>query len=98
MSDGTMIVNFIAMQQASADIQSALGTLESQLGQLEQDARPLVDSWDGQAKDAYLARQTSWRQAAADLASMLREIKRALDDSAVDYAHTERRNVGLFES
>jgi WXG100 family type VII secretion target len=96
MNDGMMIVNFAALQQASADIHVALATLQGELDGLERDAGPLVHTWDGQAKEAYLARQTSWRQAAADLTVMLREIRRALDESAADYAHTERRNVELF--
>jgi WXG100 family type VII secretion target len=51
MSD-TLVVNFAALQQASQDIQGALDALTSQLGQLEQDAAPLVATWDGTAREA----------------------------------------------
>ncbi|WDZ86355.1 WXG100 family type VII secretion target [Micromonospora cathayae] len=97
MNDGVLVVNFAALQQASADIQRALNTLDSQLGQLERDAAPLVATWSGDAKEAYAQRQTRWRSASQDLQTMLRDIKVAVDDSAADYLNTEKRNVNLFQ-
>ncbi|SNT57254.1 WXG100 family type VII secretion target [Asanoa hainanensis] len=97
MNDDVLVVNFPALQQASADIQRALNTLDTQLGQLERDAAPLIATWDGEARQAYDQRQSRWRTASADLQSMLRDIKRALDDSAADYLSTEKRNTSLFQ-
>ena len=97
MHDDMLVVNFPALQQASVDIQKALNTLDTQLGQLERDAAPLIASWDGEARQAYDQRQSRWRAASADLQSMLRDIKRALDDSAADYLSTEKKNTGLFQ-
>jgi WXG100 family type VII secretion target len=97
MNDGVLVVSFPALQQASADIQKALSTLDSQLGQLERDAAPLVSSWDGDAKQAYEQRQSRWRSASQDLQAMLRDIKAAVDESAADYQSTERRNTNLFQ-
>ncbi|HEX2774672.1 MAG TPA: WXG100 family type VII secretion target [Micromonosporaceae bacterium] len=97
MNDGVLVVTFPALQQASADIQKALSTLESQLAQLERDAAPLVATWSGEAKQAYDQRQARWRAASQDLQSMLREIKIAVDDSAADYLSTEKKNTSLFQ-
>jgi 6 kDa early secretory antigenic target len=97
MNDGVLVVSFPALQQASADIQKALNTLDAQLGQLERDAAPLVASWDGEAKQAYEQRQAKWRSASQDLQAMLREIKIAVDESAADYLNTEKRNTRLFQ-
>jgi WXG100 family type VII secretion target len=94
--DDVLVVNFAALQKASGDIQTALNTMETQLGQLEQDAGPLVAGWSGDAREAYDVRQSKWRGAAGDLSNMLRDIKRALDDSAADYQNTEKRNTDLF--
>jgi early secretory antigenic target protein ESAT-6 len=96
MSD-LMIVNFAALQQAGGHIATAISTLRSELAELEHNAAPLVQTWEGEAKHAYEQRQTSWRQAATDLAAMLGQIKRALDESAAEYAATERRNANLFQ-
>lgn len=97
MNDGVLVVSFAALQQASADIQKALTTLESQLSQLERDAAPLVASWGGEAKQAYEQRQARWRAASQDLQAMLREIRIAVDESAADYLNTEKRNASLFQ-
>lgn len=97
MNDGVLVVNFAALQQAGADIQRALNTLDSQLGQLERDAAPLVASWSGDAREAYGQRQARWRSASQDLQTMLRDIKVAVEDSAADYLNTEKRNVNLFQ-
>lgn len=96
MNDGMLVVSFSALQQASADIQKALNTLDAQLGQLERDAAPLVASWAGDARQAYEQRQAKWRSASQDLQAMLRDIKLAVEDSAADYLHTERKNINLF--
>ncbi|MEV4689551.1 WXG100 family type VII secretion target [Micromonospora echinospora] len=97
MEHGVLVVNFAALQQAGADIQRALSTLESQLGQLERDAAPLVASWNGSAREAYEVRQSRWRAASQDLQAMLRDIKLAVEDSATDYLDTEKRNANLFQ-
>ncbi len=93
----TLVVNFAALQKASADIQNALNALHTQLGQLERDAAPLVATWDGGAREAYDVRQARWQRSANDLSNILRDIKQALDDSAADYQHTEKRNTNLFQ-
>jgi 6 kDa early secretory antigenic target len=97
MNDGVLLVNFAALQQGSHDIQKALNTLQSQLGQLEQDAGPLVATWSGPAQEAYAQRQRKWKAAADDLASILRNIKIAVDESAEDYQRTENNAQHRFE-
>jgi len=96
MAEGVLVVDFSVLGQASADIQHALRTLETQLDQLERDAAPLIATWDGAARQAYEQRQARWRAAARNLQAMLRDIKLAVDDSAADYLSAERRNVSLF--
>jgi WXG100 family type VII secretion target len=97
VNDDLLVVNVAALHKASADIQGALNTLQTQLGQLERDAAPLVAGWSGAAREAYDARQAKWQRAAADLSAILRDIKQALDDSAADYQRTEHHNTGLFQ-
>lgn len=95
MSDA-LVVNFAALQQASAHISTAVDTMRSQLDDLERRAAPLVSTWDGEARAAYDERQRAWRRAAGQLAATLQAIKTSVDQSAADYLHTERRNADLF--
>ena len=93
---GQLSVNFTRLLQTSTHIQNAIAALHSQLEELEQAAAPLVQTWSGEAQQAYQERQAIWRQTSADLARMLQNIKRGLDDSMTDYQGTERYNAGLF--
>jgi WXG100 family type VII secretion target len=97
MDNGLLLVNFGALQQASADIQKALNTVQAQLSQLERDAGPLVATWSGAAQAAYAERQRKWTAASEDLANILRNIKIAVDESAADYQDTERKAQQRFE-
>jgi len=96
-NDGLLLVNFGALQQASADIARALSTLQTQLDQLESDGARLYQTWDGAAQQAYTERQAKWRSAAADLTSILQNIGGAVDRSAEDYISTERQATQRFQ-
>ena len=96
-NDGVLLVNFGSLQQAGADIQKALNTLQSQLDQLERDAGPLVATWSGPAQEAYAQRQTKWRTASRDLQDILQNVKVAVDRSAEDYLSTERQATQRFQ-
>jgi early secretory antigenic target protein ESAT-6 len=89
MNDGLLKVNFESLDRAGDHIQKAVESLDAQLGQLDADARPLVESWEGAAQTAYAARQLRWTNAADDLKAILRDIKIAVHQSAQDYAATE---------
>jgi early secretory antigenic target protein ESAT-6 len=91
-----LVVDFAAMQQAAADIQSAINKLNSDLDTLESDAQPLISTWSGEAQSAYFQRQQTWTNAANDLSQTLRAIQKALVDSTQDYTQTEKTNTGLF--
>jgi ESAT-6 family protein len=91
-----LVVDFAAMHQAAADIQSAINKLSSDLEQLDADAKPLVSTWVGDAQTAYYQRQQTWTTAANDLSQMLRDIQKALVDSTSDYHSTEMTNKNLF--
>lgn len=96
MSD-LLRVDFAALQNAAGSIQAAIGKIEGQLSDLEAAARPLVDTWDGDAKLSYQMRQDKWRQAANDLTAILRDIKGSVDESCASYQATESKNRSLFE-
>jgi early secretory antigenic target protein ESAT-6 len=96
MNDGLLHVSVGALRQAGADIDRALSALRTQLDQLERDAGPLVATWSGEARDTYQRRQAVWRAASEDLQDHLRRIRVALEESAADYAETERVATDRF--
>lgn len=94
--DGRLLVNFAALQQATADINKAIASLQQQLDQLEKHAAPLVETWQGNAKEAYHVRQNQWRRSADDLTQILQNIKAAVERSTEDYVQTERAATQRF--
>ena len=96
-NDGMLLVNFGALQQAGADIQKAVSTLQSQLDELERNAAPLVATWEGEAQQAYAAHQAKWRAASQDLTNILQNIKAAVDQSTEDYITTEKQATSRFQ-
>ncbi|HET9516491.1 MAG TPA: WXG100 family type VII secretion target [Actinoplanes sp.] len=97
MNNGQLVVNFAALTQASSDITRALGELQSQLADLDAHGKRLMDTWDGDARNAYLDKQNRWNSAAQDLTAILRRIQTALDASQGDYLNTEKRATSLFQ-
>ena len=95
-NDDLLVVNFAALEQASRDIQSAVNELQGQLANLEADAKPLVATWSGTARESYDANHLKWTNAANDLTRMLHDIKNAVDESATEYQVTETRNANMF--
>ena len=96
-NDGLLLVNFGALQQASADIGKAVSTMQSQLDEIERVAGPLVSTWQGEAQQAYAARQAKWRASSQDLTQILQNIKAAVDQSCQDYISTEKQATSRFQ-
>ena len=96
MSEGKVVVNFAALHRAADDIANAIKTMESQLDEADNTAKPLLSTWDGGARQAYEQRHHKWTQAAHELKVMLTDIKRAVEDSAAHFQDTENRNTNMF--
>ena len=96
MSGDQLLVNVARLRETSAHIQSTVSSLQAQLADLESDARPLVATWSGAAREAYEQRQNTWREASSDLVSILSQIRMALEEAANDYESTENANANMF--
>ncbi|WP_067494608.1 WXG100 family type VII secretion target [Actinoplanes sp. TFC3] len=96
MTDGLLKVNFGTLATAGADIQRAVSEMEQKLADLDSFAKPLVDTWSGDAQSAYAARQLKWTTASTDLKNILHNIKVAVDQAAQDYATTEANAAKRF--
>jgi WXG100 family type VII secretion target len=91
-----LLVNFGQLQAAVDHIDTAISSLHSSLGDLQNEAKPLTATWSGSAQAAYQQRQQQWTTAAEDITNILLNIKTALQESTTDYIQTERANTNLF--
>jgi|RhiMetdeSRZDD1v2_1073273.scaffolds.fasta_scaffold3887973_2 WXG100 family type VII secretion target len=91
-----IVVKFAALHKASEDINKAISNLTSELDNLEKGVQPLLSTWDGQAREAYYARQREWSSASGDLKQLLLQIKGAVDKSAEIMQARESANMKKF--
>ncbi|MFI5955621.1 WXG100 family type VII secretion target [Cryptosporangium sp. NPDC051539] len=89
-------VNFASLTKAAEDIQSAIGKMNAELDGLEKGVQPLLATWDGDAKAAYMARKREWDSASQDLAQLLTGIKGAVLKSAEIMHAREKQNTNMF--
>jgi WXG100 family type VII secretion target len=95
MPDGIK-VDYATINAAADDCKSTGGELQSQFDQLKSDLNPLINSWDGDAKEAYLAAQRVWDQKFDDLKQVLAQIASVLPQIADGYRGTESGVTQLF--
>lgn len=96
MASGEIVVNFAALRAAAEDIRSTVAGMNSELDNLKQGLQPLLSTWDGEAQQAYHARQAQWDSAASDLNTLLSQIQTAVSRSAEIMEARERANMARF--
>ncbi|RSN27808.1 WXG100 family type VII secretion target [Amycolatopsis sp. WAC 04169] len=93
---GEMKVDYATIHAAADDCKNTGGELESLFGQLKSDLSPLVNTWDGDAKVAYMAAQQEWDNKFEELKQLLAQVAGVLPQLADGYQATEQGVTGLF--
>jgi len=93
---GEMKVDYATIHAAADDCKNTGGELESLFGQLKSDLAPLVNTWDGDAKVAYMAAQQEWDNKFEELKQLLAQVAGVLPQLADGYQATEQGVTGLF--
>jgi WXG100 family type VII secretion target len=60
MSDQSFSIDPVAVMQAHGEIDSAAGKIMGLLTEVEADGKVLLNTWEGDAHQAYVARQHQW--------------------------------------
>ena len=95
-SEGHVLVNFGAVEQAAADVDAVAGQIAQQLADLESFVQPLVSTWEGTASADWRALQTRWDTTAGDLHAVLLDMARALRTAGANYTGAERTNASIW--
>lgn len=96
MSDGSILVTFESVMQASQDCSTINGQLTQELADLKTYLGPLIASWTGRAAEDYQALQRQWDTSADDLSQLLAEISRSLQIAGDNYRQTEQANSSIW--
>jgi early secretory antigenic target protein ESAT-6 len=88
-----VLVTFAALAEAAQTIQSTYNNLNTKLTDLENQLKPVVSTWTGQASENYQVQQQKWNQAQNDLNTVLQAIGKAVEAAHEAYTQTENANA-----
>jgi 6 kDa early secretory antigenic target len=89
-------VNHAGLDQAAQDLQQKVKDIDSRMAQLERELAPLRGGWAGQARSSYDAAKATWDRAIHEMAALLDETGRTVQQSNADYAAADRRGAEAF--
>ncbi len=93
----TIKITYGTVTAAAQDIRSTAKDLESQLNALSARVEKVVATWEGDARDAYRAKQKGWDTNVQGLNDTLNAIARALDGATAGYQQTDRKAAQQFQ-
>lgn len=82
-------VNFGSLEAGQAGIKNTHGQLVTTLDELESNLQPMLQTWDGQAREAYYQCKQEWDNAAAQMAQTLEQIGTAVGTAQQNYRQAE---------
>jgi WXG100 family type VII secretion target len=91
MGGPRIAVNYVAMEEAAAQIKSSSKSIEDISNQLKQQLQKI--DWEGADQQAYDAQMVKWNQALADMNAILHQISGAVETARQGYGDVEDAGV-----
>lgn len=82
--------------EAYGQIDAAANRMRALLEEIDQDGQRLLAGWDGDAQEAFRARQRQWHVDAEAILLKLGEINASLQKSVGIYTEADRRGANLI--
>lgn len=89
-------VSFAQLQATQEQVRSTVNNVNTQLNDLKNYLRPMVQEWTGSAAENYNHAQQQWDKSAADLNQVLSAIGQALGQANDGYQQTEKSNASRW--
>ncbi|MCI0384855.1 WXG100 family type VII secretion target [Streptomyces sp. CNQ085] len=93
----TIKITYGTVVSAAEDVRTAAKELTNQLNALEDKVMKVVNTWDGEAKQAFRAKHAGWSQDVSGLNATLNAIADNLVESTNGYQRTDRKAAQRFE-
>lgn len=90
-------VNFGSLEAGRAGIAKTHGQLVSTLDDLEANLQSMLQTWDGQAREAYYQCKSEWDSAAAAMAQTLNQIGTAVGNANENYGAAEKAATNTWQ-
>ncbi|MBW1601204.1 WXG100 family type VII secretion target [Streptomyces sp. JJ66] len=91
-------VSYGTVIKASEDIGKAATDIATDLENLHSKVMKVVATWEGEAQQAFHAKQTGWEQNVEDLKNTLQDISKALLGATDGYSGTDLKAAQRFQS
>ncbi len=86
-----IVVDYDALTAAEAALTNFQRLIAATLQELNQDLAPLLATWEGNGRDAYLSQQTAWNTASDNLNLTLAAVHAAVGTANLGYQQTDRQ-------
>ncbi|MFE0923324.1 WXG100 family type VII secretion target [Streptomyces nigra] len=98
MADGIIDVNYTVARQAIEELRAQTQQIASVLNNLEDELRPLIQSWEGDDRDTYHQVQMEWNQATANMGKLLDNTGELITFIHDGHIRDERKSVDGWQS
>ncbi|NHD16640.1 MULTISPECIES: WXG100 family type VII secretion target [Actinopolyspora] len=89
-------VNFGQLSAGAESLNQAATKIQSELDELEQMLKPLIETWDGAAKEQYYEAQRKWTESAQNMREIAAKMGMAVNAANESYQAGERANAAKF--
>jgi WXG100 family type VII secretion target len=89
-------VNYDTVTQAAADVRNTAKNLSEQLESLMRRVKAVAETWEGEAKTAYVEIQRDSGEQMDQMSQKLARIAQLLDESVIGYQDTDKGNAARF--
>ena len=94
--DHSFSIEPVQCMQAHREIGEAATKMMGLLQEVESDGAALTNTWEGDAHQAYIARQRQWHADAEVILQKLQQINQGLERAVQIYTHADRRGVEII--
>lgn len=96
VDDGSVGVEFEALQSGGDGIGVVYKSLCTTLESLQQELEPMLRTWSGDAQASYFVQKKSWDEAADALGIILAQLGQAVQTAHENYRGTEKSIGGMW--
>jgi early secretory antigenic target protein ESAT-6 len=93
-----LVIDFAALRTSSAQVAKHIEQFDAHLTELSGVVGRTGEVWEGEASQAYLARQQEWFEAAADLRSLLHDVRSLILTTHDNHARAMARNTAIWRN
>ncbi|WP_269859467.1 WXG100 family type VII secretion target [Streptomyces sp. RPT161] len=98
MSDLDLKVHYSSLQEAAQTLRNAAKVLAGELDGLRAEVESVSQTWDGEARQAFVQADTVWRQRTEHIKNVLNDVASRVEKAHASYHATDKKASGYFHA